>query len=129
MVGNWRIPDAQTARPFTDADIVVLPHIEASQSGVLAIADALAEQVIVTDIGELGHPVEGGVSAVIAPAGDAAALAEAILSLAGDGEPQTRLGDAGRRAAEGAASPEAVAEKAMQTCPQVARSKIRPTPP
>ena len=56
-IRNRVIPDVETAQVFTDADIVVLPYVEASQSGVLAMAQAFAKPVIVTDVGELGSCV------------------------------------------------------------------------
>ena len=61
-VRNRHIPDREAAQLFIDADIVVLPYVEASQSGVLAIANAFARPVIVTDVGELRRAVEDGVS-------------------------------------------------------------------
>ena len=109
-VRNRHIPDEEVAELFTDADIVVLPYVEASQSGVLAIAYAFGKPVIVTDVGELASAVEDGKTGLIIPAKDEGALAEAILRLAANPEFRTKLGNSGRVAAERLASPKLVAE-------------------
>ena len=109
-VRNRHIPDEEVAELFTDADIVVLPYVEASQSGVLAIAYAFGKPVIVTDVGELASAVEDGKTGLIIPAKDGGALAEAILRLAANPEFRTKLGNSGRAAAERLASPRLVAE-------------------
>ena len=112
-VRNRHIPDKEAAQLFIDADIVVLPYLEASQSGVLAIANAFAKAVIVTNVGELGEAVVDGVSGVVVPPADERSLADAILKLATDADIRARLGNAGQALADQAASSEAVAEKAI----------------
>jgi glycosyltransferase involved in cell wall biosynthesis len=112
-IRNRFIADEETARLFTEADVVVFPYLEASQSGVLAIANAFAKPVIVTDVGELSHSVTDGETGLVIPPGDERALAEAILRLASDEGLRARLGDAGRTVALETASPKAVADKAM----------------
>jgi glycosyltransferase involved in cell wall biosynthesis len=123
-VRNRHIPDDETAQLFTDADIVVLPYLEASQSGVLAIASAFGKPVIVTDVGELGRTVRNGISGVVVPAGDTQALAHAILRLATDSALRTQLGNGNRAAAEQAASPDLVADGAIRIYERVIRAKI-----
>ena len=117
------IPDVETAQLFTDADIVVLPYIEASQSGVLAIANAFARAVIVTDVGELGRSVQNGISGLVIAPNDRHALAEAILTLATDEVLRLRLGEAGRDAAQATASPAIIAAQAGKIYERAAKSK------
>jgi glycosyltransferase involved in cell wall biosynthesis len=112
-VRNRHIDDEETAQLFIDADIVVLPYLEASQSGVLAIANAFGKAVIVTDVGELAHTVKNGVTGIVVAPGDERALADAIFRLATDAPLRARLGNAGRAEATKAASPELVAKVAM----------------
>ena len=112
-VRNRHIPDKEAAQLFIDADIVVLPYVEASQSGVLAIANAFAKAVIVTNVGELGRAVVDGVSGLVVPPADERSLADAILKLATNADIRARLGNAGQALADQTASPEAVAEKAI----------------
>jgi glycosyltransferase involved in cell wall biosynthesis len=54
---NRFIPDLELAQLLTDADVVALPYIEASQSGVLMVALAFGLPVIATDVGELANVV------------------------------------------------------------------------
>jgi glycosyltransferase involved in cell wall biosynthesis len=112
-VKNRHIPDKEAAQLFTDADIVVLPYVEASQSGVLAIANAFAKPVVVTKVGELGRAVIDGVSGLVVPPADERLLADAIVRLATNAELRARLGNEGRAQANRTASPEAIAEKAI----------------
>jgi glycosyltransferase involved in cell wall biosynthesis len=124
-IRNRRIPDDETAQLFTDADIVVLPYIDASQSGVLAIANSFAKPVIVTDVGELGRSVQNGESGIIIKPGDEKALADAILTLARDATLRHQMGAAGRADAERKASPELVAEGAMRIYDQTINSRVK----
>jgi glycosyltransferase involved in cell wall biosynthesis len=122
-IRNAHIDDLTTAQLFTDADVVVLPYVEASQSGVLAIANAFGKPVIVTNVGELGHTVTDGVSGLVIPAGDEKALAQAILRLATDTALRQRLGKAARTAMEAAASPAVIAQSALALYRDVARAR------
>jgi glycosyltransferase involved in cell wall biosynthesis len=122
-VRNRYIPDEEAAQLFIDADIVVLPYVEASQSGVLAIANAFGKAVIVTDVGELGQVVVDGVSGLVVPPADERWLADAILKLATNASIRARLGSAGQALAEQIASPEAVAERAVAIYTSIADAR------
>lgn len=88
-VRDRRIPDGEVAELFAQADLLVLPYVEASQSGVLAIAAAFGLPVVATDVGEIGPLVrQTGMGRVVPPA-DPAALARAVVALATD--PAARL--------------------------------------
>ena len=122
-VRNRYIPDKEAAQLFIDADIVVLPYVEASQSGVLAIANAFAKPVIVTNVGELGRAVVDGVSGLVVPPADERSLADAILKLATNADIRAQLGNAGQKLANQTASPDAIAEKAIAIYTSVASSR------
>src|SRR5699024_5463865 len=64
------IEDPEVAQLFLDADVVVLPYTEASQSGVLNLAAAFGKPVIVTDVGELRASVEPNGLGMVVPPGD-----------------------------------------------------------
>ncbi len=81
-VRNRFIPDAELAQLLTDADVVALPYIEASQSGVLMVALAFGLPVIATDIGEIGEVVRKTGAGILIPPHDSSALADAIRELA-----------------------------------------------
>lgn len=78
------IEDAEVAQLFLDADVVVLPYTEASQSGVLLLAAAFGKPVIVTDVGELRATVEPAGIGLVVPPDDPPALAAAIARLGAD---------------------------------------------
>lgn len=81
-IRNRFIGDREVAQLFLDADLVALPYVEASQSGVLNIAAAFGCPVVATDVGEFRATVETRRLGLVAPPGDPARLAEAIALLA-----------------------------------------------
>ena len=85
------IPNTNVAEYFQRASIIVLPYIEASQSGVVAMAFAFGKPVIVTDVGSLSEMVQDGYSGIVIPPRDALALAEAMISLLSDSRKRRRL--------------------------------------
>jgi glycosyltransferase involved in cell wall biosynthesis len=80
-VHNYRIPDEMVARLFQEASVVVCPYIEASQSGVLAIANAFGKPVVATTVGGIPEMVEPGKTGLLVPPRDAQSLAEALVTL------------------------------------------------
>ena len=80
-VHNYRIPDEMVARLFQEASVVVCPYIEASQSGVLAIANAFGKPVVATTVGGIPEMVEEGKTGLLVPPRNAQALADAVVSL------------------------------------------------
>jgi glycosyltransferase involved in cell wall biosynthesis len=81
-VQNRFIPDVDAARMFTEADLLVLPYIEGSQSGVLMIALCFNLPVVATDIGEIANVVRKKKMGIIVPTHNSAALAAAIIEMA-----------------------------------------------
>lgn len=81
-VRNRFIPAVEVAQLLTDADVMVLPYIEASQSGVLMVALAFGLPVVATDVGEIGEAVKTTGAGIVIPPRDSTALAEAIHELA-----------------------------------------------
>ncbi|MCA9423212.1 MAG: glycosyltransferase family 4 protein, partial [Nitrospira sp.] len=71
---------------FEWADIIVLPYIEASQSGVLNLALNYCLPPVVTDVGALPDVVSNGRNGLIVEPENSSALAEAILRLLTDEE-------------------------------------------
>src|SRR4029077_7235667 len=59
---------------FSAADVVVLPYIKPSQSGILLSAFAAGRPVIVTDTGGLSEIVDDGRSGFVVPPKDSKAL-------------------------------------------------------
>jgi glycosyltransferase involved in cell wall biosynthesis len=73
------LPDEDVEALFKAADVAVLPYRSATQSGVTHVAYALGVPVITTDVGGLAETVTPGVTGLIVPPEDPAALARAIV--------------------------------------------------
>jgi len=76
-----RQDDAEVRALFEEAEVLVLPYVEASQSGVLQVGVAFGVPAVVTDVGGLPEAVGYGEAGVVVRAGDAAGLASAIASV------------------------------------------------
>lgn len=76
---RW-IKDDEITNLIESVDIIVLPYIEASQSGVIPLAFSLGKPVVVTNVGGLSEQVPFGCGIII-PAKDVEELAASILNL------------------------------------------------
>ncbi len=85
---------------FSAADVVVLPHIRASQSGVLLSAIAAGKPVVVTDTGGLSEVVEDGRTGFVVPPRDAEALSEAIINILQHPVLLEQMGNAAKKLAD-----------------------------
>jgi glycosyltransferase involved in cell wall biosynthesis len=90
-VTNRYIPARELIELIGASDCVLLPYLEASQSGVLAAAFANRRFVIASAVGGIVDLVEEGENGLLVPPGDAAALAAAIARAAGDEALRDRL--------------------------------------
>ena len=73
------IPNEQVRLFFSAADLVVLPYLEATQSGVGLIAMQLERPVLATAVGGLPEFVRDGETGLLVPPRDPKAMAEAIV--------------------------------------------------
>lgn len=76
------VSNEETAALFGACDAALLPYRSASQSGVAALALGYGRPVVATAVGGLPAAIDDGVDGLLAPVGDAAALARAIERLA-----------------------------------------------
>jgi glycosyltransferase involved in cell wall biosynthesis len=95
------VTDEEAAAFFARADAVVLPYREIDQSGVLFTALAFGRPLVLSDVGGFPEIAAEG-AAELVPAGDPAALAEALVTVLTD---RARRAALGARAAELAAGP------------------------
>jgi glycosyltransferase involved in cell wall biosynthesis len=76
---NRYVPNEDIGLYFSAADVLVLPYLEASQSGVVQMSFGFDRPVIATRVGGLAETIEHNGTGLIVPPGDAPALAEAIV--------------------------------------------------
>jgi glycosyltransferase involved in cell wall biosynthesis len=133
---RW-VPEEEIPSIFAEADLVILPYQEASQSGVIPIAQHLGVPVLVTPVGGLLEQVAYGKRGYVSRESTAEALAEAIERVLGDPQGYARMSaqagnDSDRQWAsitdaivvklrDLAARQEAIHPAAPETTPRVAR--------
>lgn len=79
------IPNDQVGVYFSAADIVILPYLSATQSGIAQIAYNFDKPVIATDVGGLAEIVIEGRTGYLVPPDDPAALAMGIRRFYNEG--------------------------------------------
>jgi glycosyltransferase involved in cell wall biosynthesis len=106
------VADRELPAYFRRADLVVLPHRDAEQSGVLYVALAFEKPIVMSDVGGFGEVAEHGAGRLVPP-GDPQALAAALNDLLADPRGRHRLAQAAGRAAAGPYSWDSVAERTL----------------
>lgn len=114
VVHNEYIPEDRAADYFRRASVVVLPYIEASQSGVIPMAYSAGKPVVATTVGGLPEMVENGRTGYLVPPRDSAQLAEAVTKLLLDHSLRRSMGADAKRKIQAECSPSVVAEKTME---------------
>jgi glycosyltransferase involved in cell wall biosynthesis len=79
------VPDEDVARYFRAADVVALPYVSATQSGITQIAFACGVPVVSTNVGGLPEVVTDGVTGLIVEPRDPDALARSLVRYFRDG--------------------------------------------
>lgn len=74
------IPNEEVGLYYNAADVVVLPYVSATQSGIIQIAYNYNKPVITTNVGGLPEVIEEGKTGFIVPSQNAEALAETIVT-------------------------------------------------
>lgn len=72
-------PDREVEKYFAAADLVVLPYVSATQSGIVQIAYGFTKPVIVTEVGGLPDVVEDGRTGYVVKPESPEAIAEAAI--------------------------------------------------
>lgn len=72
------VPNEKVGEYFSAADVVILPYLSATQSGIAQIAYNFDKPVIATSVGGLAEVVVDGVSGLVVPPNDPLKLAGAI---------------------------------------------------
>lgn len=92
IIKNYRIPNEEVAELFQKASVVVLPYLEATQSGVVSLAYVFGKPVVVTNVGALSDVVENGKTGFLVPPQDEKALVNAVITLLKDNNLRKEMG-------------------------------------
>ncbi len=76
---NRYVANEEVEAFFVASDLVILPYVSATQSGIVQIAIAANRPVVVTDVGGLSEAVSEGKTGFVVPPRDPAALARAVV--------------------------------------------------
>lgn len=114
IVYNEYISEERAIELFRCASVVVLPYVEASQSGVIPMAYSAGKPVVATTVGGLPEMVEYGRTGFLVPPRDVSQLAEAIVRLLLDASLRRQMGANGKRKLEAECSPSQVAQQAIE---------------
>jgi glycosyltransferase involved in cell wall biosynthesis len=98
---HGHIANGRMARLHAEATVVACPYRDATQSGVVLTAYAFGTPVIASAVGGLPEYVEDGTNGLLVPAGDADALADAIVRVLTDSSLGERLQDGAASARDG----------------------------
>jgi glycosyltransferase involved in cell wall biosynthesis len=112
-VRNEYISDQDLVELFKRAAVVVLPHVEASISGVVAVAYTFGKPIVATAVGILPEMVEDRHTGLVVPPRDERALADAIAELLQDDQLRRRLGANARQRVETVFDPASVGEQTI----------------
>jgi glycosyltransferase involved in cell wall biosynthesis len=119
VVHNEFVSDVERGRLFSEATVVVLPYVEATQSGVVPVAYSFSKPVVATSVGGLPEAVADGETGYVVPPRDERALARAVVRLLEDPDLARRFGAAGCRRLAREASAEVIAGRTLAVYAEV----------
>lgn len=80
------MPDREVEQYFAASDLVVLPYVSATQSGIVQVAYGFTKPVVVTDVGGLPDVVDDGKTGYVVEPERPEAIAEAVLNYYREGK-------------------------------------------
>lgn len=124
-VHNGSIPDGMVQELFDRSQLLVLPYIEATQSGPLHIAYALKKPVVATNVGTIPDAVKHYMTGLLVPPRDEKALAEAIVTLLKNDELRARMGENADRMARGEFSWDTIAKSTIKVYEEAIGARLK----
>jgi glycosyltransferase involved in cell wall biosynthesis len=124
-VHNRFVSNEERDRLFREASLVVLPYVEATQSGVIPVAYAHGRPVVTTSVGALAEAVDDGATGLVVAPRDPAALADAIARVLEDPARWRRMCEAARLKADSDISAETAARMTLDVYRQAVRQRAR----
>ena len=113
-VHNRFISDLEVANLFCRASVVVLPYVEASQSGVIPIAYYFGKPVVATNVGSISEVVDDGKTGLIVASQNPEQLGEALIKLLREHELRKAMGRNAYQKAHEELSWENIAKKTLE---------------
>ena len=112
-IHNRFISNREVSVFFRRASVVVLPYLEASQSGVVSLAYAAGKPVVVTEVGSIPEVVVDGETGFIVPPGDPVALAGALVRVLKNKEKRREMRRKIKAMADGLLAWDTIAERTV----------------
>jgi glycosyltransferase involved in cell wall biosynthesis len=113
-VYNEFVPEHRCSELFQQASVVVLPYVEASQSGVIPMAYTFMKPVVATTVGGLPEMVEDGRTGYLVPPRDEHSLAAAVVRLLRNKPLRRQLGLNGKRKLDAECAPPVIAQQTFE---------------
>lgn len=111
VIVNRRVPIEEAGEYFERSSVVVLPYLEATQSGVIPVAYAYAKPVIATNVGAIPEVVIDGQTGFLINPADPALLTKKIIYLLQNPLKRVEMGQEALHFAHSSLSWEKIAEK------------------
>lgn len=121
---NRYIGDEEVAPLFQRASLVVLPYIDASQSGVAPLAFSFGKPVVATKVGDISELVDQGVNGLLVAPKDPWGLAEAILSILENPFLRRRMAEKAREKSITTLSWERIGEMHLEAYKEVIKKNV-----
>ena len=115
VVNRW-VGDSEVASYFRNASILVLPYTSASQSGVIAVAAALATPVIATRVGAIPEQIDDGETGLLTEPGSVDQLYRAMELVLDQPDLARKLGENLAARYNQAANWDDIAERLVRIC-------------
>ena len=109
------VPPERVAGLFERSNVVVLPYVEASQSGVSAIGFTLGTVVVASRVGGLADSIQDRRTGVLVEPRNPVALAAELVSILKESQEQQRIREQAQQAGESDLSWTRVAERVFHT--------------
>ena len=120
---NQYLDEAEAAKLFERAAVVVCPYTDATQSGVIASTYPFSKPVVSTTVGNIPVQVDHGRTGYLVPPADPDALARRVIELLSNTDRRHRMGAAARKKATTDFSWERVASLSTRAYQSVVRTQ------